>query len=235
MAVSKIIAVDFMAYTVSLIRDIKMIKVVLLTLTVTIAALSLAFSIFMNTILGAFGLVTTSVDAFNNMKDSQAVVEKMKERHEVKKAELGKNFAKKSSKKVASTVAAAATVGAVGVAITAITFEVSSYCESQKSLNDDYNLLYNANEEFDFKKCLATGKDQYLELVEDVKESAKESLTQAVDSSTEFSKEKWSDLKAKVNATSEAGVEWWDFIRDSFAEDNDTNPVYLHEKVGIQD
>lgn len=200
-----------------------MIKVIFLTVTATFAALSLAFTLFMNTILGAFGLVTTSLDTYNNMKDSQAVVERMRERHEVKKAEVSKNFVKKSSKKVASTVAAAATVGTVGVAMTAVTFEVSSYCDSQKSLNDDYNLLYGANEEFNFKKCLVSGKEEYVELVNEVKESAKQSLSEAVETSVEFSKEKWANLKAQVTTTTEAGGEWWDFVRDSFSDEYSAN------------
>jgi hypothetical protein len=48
-----------------------MIKTVLFTFTVTIAMVTLVATLFLNTILGAFGLAATSIETLQNLKTSQ--------------------------------------------------------------------------------------------------------------------------------------------------------------------
>ena len=103
-------------------------KTIFLTFTATLAALSFAATLFLNTILGTFGLVTTSVDTLNKLKSSQVVMDKMKTRHQAKRLTATKKLAKRSSRRVASASLAAATIGTVAVAITMTGFEIHDYC-----------------------------------------------------------------------------------------------------------
>jgi len=133
-------------------------KTVFLTITATLTTISFAVTLFLNTILGAFGLVTTSIDTLNNLQSSHKVVEQMKTRHKAKKVDVTKKLAKRSGRRVASTALAAATIGTTAVVVTVVGFEIHDYCEDKESLQNDYNILYGTEVEFNFDKCVDEGK-----------------------------------------------------------------------------
>jgi hypothetical protein len=186
-------------------------KMILLTFTTTAAALFFAASLFLNTILGVFGLATTSVETLSKLQSSQKVVEQMKTRHKAKKVDVTKNFAKRSSKKIASTALAAATIGTVAVVVTVASIEVADYCEEKKSLQEDANILYGTKNEFDFNHCLEEAKEESKIMLEEIKLSTEEAITTAMDSTVEYSNEQWlavkqasaSAIKSSEIATSE--------------------------------
>jgi len=174
-------------------------KTIFLTFTATLAALSFAATLFLNTILGTFGLVTTSVDTLNKLKSSQVVMNKMKTRHQTKRLTATKKLAKRSSRRVASASLAAATIGTVAVAITMTGFEIHDYCEDQASLQIDNNILYGTTDEFNLEACLEQGKEESKRILTEVKQSASESVKNAIDSAAQYSNEQWFAL-AESNA-----------------------------------
>ena len=192
-------------------------KTVFLTVAATLVAAGLAASLFLNTILGAFGLAATSIDALQNLRASQQVVEKMKKRHAHKEANVSRKLAKGSTKRVASTALAAATVGTVGVAVTMASFEVAKYCEEKEELQDDANILYGTNVAFDFDQCLEEGKEDSKQMLEDLKNSSVEAIADAFDESAKYSAETWAAIRAaSVEAFQAAGAavgELWDATR----------------------
>jgi len=176
-------------------------KTIFLTFTTTVAALTFAASLFLSTVLGAFGLAATSVESLTKLQSSQKVVEKMKTRHKAKKLDVTKNFAKRSSKKIASTALAAATIGTVAVIVTVASIEVADYCEEKKSLQEDYNILYETTGEFDFDQCLKEGKEESKIVLDEIKNSTISSANAAIDSTVEYSNEQWLAIKeASANA-----------------------------------
>jgi hypothetical protein len=170
-------------------------KTIFFTFTTTVAALFFAASLFLNSILGAFGLVTTSVDALTKLQSSQKIVEQMKTRHKAKKLDVTKSFAKRSSKKIASTALAAATIGTVAVVVTVASIEVADYCEDKKSLQEDSNILYGTNHEFDFDHCLEEAKEESKIILDEIKLSMIESVNTAMDTTIEYSNEQWLAIK----------------------------------------
>ena len=174
-------------------------KTIFLTFTATLAALSFAATLFLNTILGTFGLVTTSVDTLDKLKSSQVVMDKMKTRHQAKRLTATKKLAKRSSRRVASASLAAATIGTVAVAITMTGFEIHDYCEDQASLQIDNNILYGTTDEFNLDACLEQGKEESKRILTEVKQSASESVNNAIDSAAQYSNEQWLVL-AESNA-----------------------------------
>ena len=193
-------------------------KTILLTFTTTMAALTFAANLFLNSILGVFGLVTTSVDTLTNLQSSQKIVEKMKTRHKAKKLDITKNFAKRTSKKLASTALAAATIGTVAVVVTVASIEVADYCEEKKSLQEDYNILYGTKQEFDFNHCLEEGKNESKMMLEEIKLSTTEAVNSAMSSTVEYSNEKWLAIKeasAEVFKSSEIATnELWSSLKE---------------------
>jgi len=199
-------------------------KTIFFTFTTTVAALAFAANLFLNSILGAFGLVATSVDNLTKLQSSQHVVEKMKTRHKAKKREVTKNFAKKSSKKVASTALAAATIGTVAVVVTMASIEVTDYCEDKKSLQEDANILYGTEDEFDFDRCLEEGKEESKIMIDEIKLSTMESVNAAMDSTVEYSNEQWLAIKeasAKAYESSEVATnELWNSLKQWITQEN---------------
>jgi len=186
---------------------------IVLTITATMAAVSFAASIFLHSILGAFGLVTTSVEALNNLKSSQHIVEQMKTRQQVKKQKLTQKLAQRSTRRVASASLAAATIGTVAVAVTMAGFEIHDYCEDLESLHHDSNVLYGRQDKFNFQQCLEEGQEESKRILSEVKESASDSVIQALDSTLEYSAEKWLEIKASAEhalaSSSAATSELW--------------------------
>ena len=91
-------------------KGITMIKTIFFTFTATMAVVTLVATLFLNTILGAFGLAATSIETLQNLKTSQQIVKRMKTRQAQKKLKVTKRFAKRPAKRIASAAVAAATV-----------------------------------------------------------------------------------------------------------------------------
>jgi len=193
-------------------------KTIFLTFTTTVAALTFAASLFLSTVLGAFGLAATSVESLAQLQSSQKVVEKMKTRHKAKKLDVTKNFAKRSAKKIASTALAAATIGTVAVVVTVASIEVADYCEEKKSLQEDYNILYETTAEFDFDQCIKEGKEESKIVLDEIKNSTISSANAAIDSTVEYSNEQWLAIKeasAKAYKSSEMATnELWFSLKE---------------------
>jgi vacuolar-type H+-ATPase subunit H len=170
-------------------------RTIFLTFATTIAAISFAATLFLNTILGTFGLVTTSVNNLSKLKSSQIVMDKMKSRHQVKKLNVTKKLAKRSSRRVASASLAAATIGTLAVAVTITGFEIIDYCEDRESLHIDSNILYGTTDEFDFEACIEEGKSESKRIITDVKQSSNQLLNEAMNSAVRYSNEQWQTLK----------------------------------------
>ena len=103
------------------------------------AVVTMVATLFLNTILGAFGLAATSIETLHNLKTSQQIVKRMKTRQAQKKLKVTKRFAKRPAKRIASAAAAAAaaTVGTIGVAVAATALEANDYCDEKRKLQED--------------------------------------------------------------------------------------------------
>lgn len=175
--------------------DLAQMKTIFLTFSATVAAVSFAATLFLNTLLGTFGLVTTSVDTLNKLKSSQIVMDKMKTRHQIKKRNVTKKLAKRASRRVASASLAAATIGTLAVAATITGFEIVDYCEDKESLHIDSNILYGTTDEFDFEACIEEGKSESKRILTDVKQSSNQLLNEAMNSAVRYRNEQWQALK----------------------------------------
>lgn len=131
-----------------------MLKTILITFTTKAGALALAANLFLNSILGMFGLAVTSAEALTKLRTSQPVVEIIKDRHKQKQTRAAKRLIKRSSKRVASAALTAATVGAVAVTAVMASMEISDYCDQKRPLQDDAGVLYDTDVEFDLEQCL---------------------------------------------------------------------------------
>jgi hypothetical protein len=170
-------------------------KAICITFTTTLAAIAFAATLFLNTILGTFGLVTTSVESLNKLKSSQLVMDKMKTRHQAKKMNVTKKLAKRSGRRVASASLAAATIGTVAVAVTMTGFEIHDYCEDKASLQVDDNILYGTTDKFNFDECIEEGKVESKRILTEVKQAASERLNDAMNSVTQYSSQQWLALQ----------------------------------------
>ena len=195
------------------------IKIILATVCVCIATGALVLNLFLTTILGTFGLAMTSVDKLQQMRQSQRVVDKMKARHADKKSALAKRHSKRAGKRIASTALAAATIGTVAVAVTMATIEVDDYCDEQRVLQDDANILYGTEVEFDLGQCVDQGLQDSAGLLSEVKHSAGQAVAEALESSAVYSAEAWQAVKQQgVDALQLAGdvaASLWDAMRNS--------------------
>jgi len=138
----------------------------------------------------------------------------MKKRHSQKKLNVSRKFAKKSTKRVATTALAAATVGTVAVAVAMASLEVDDYCEEKKELQDDANILYVTDVEFDIEQCIEEGKEDSKAILQELKESSVTAVSNAFDETMKYGGEKWAAIReACVDAfqtTGEAAGELWD-------------------------
>jgi len=199
------------ALEISHIQDITMIKTIFLTFSASITIFAVVCSLFLNPILGAFGLVTTSAATLHSLRTSDKIVHQMKQRHKHKKTRIAKKMAKQSGKRVASAALAAATLGTVAVAITVASLEIADYCENKKELQEDYNILYDTNTVFDLNQCLDAGKKDSKAILDEVKNSTTAMLSDAMNVPAEYSSAKWHALKEAsmqalnfTNSTAEA-------------------------------
>jgi Na+/glutamate symporter len=152
------------------------VKTIFWSVSVTLATIALATSLFLNSILGVFGLAATSIETLQQLRSSQQVVEQLKHRHQKNKASVSKKLVKRSSKRIGATVLAAATVGTVAVAATVVGLEVADYCEERQSLHEAESILYGTDEVFDMKQCIDEGKEELVGLLVDARDASMGSL-----------------------------------------------------------
>ena len=63
-------------------------KIIITTVTATLGIVFLSGYLFLNSILGVFGLVATTAETFSQMQAAQQTVKKMKARHKQKKGKV---------------------------------------------------------------------------------------------------------------------------------------------------
>ena len=173
-----------------------MFKTILITFTTTAGALALAANLFLNSILGILGLAATSVETLSRLQASQKIVDTMKARHIRKNNRVTKRFVKSSGKRVASTALAAATVGSVAVAAVMTSIEISDYCEQKKALQEDANVLYGTDVEFDLDRCLDESADDAKAIIAEATDTVATKVSDAFDPTADYSSIVWSDIKA---------------------------------------
>lgn len=181
-----------------------------------------AFSLFLNSILAAFGLVATSIEQMNQLRQSQQVVETMKDRNADKKHKSPRKFAQKAGKKLSTTAVAAATVGTVAVVGVTTFFLAEEYCDEKEELNEETNLLYGTNEAFNRKACLTAAEQDVKVVWDDVKEGATGAVKTAIDETSEYSSEKWAAVKeataAALRKANESTGETWTDMKSWFGD-----------------
>jgi hypothetical protein len=171
-----------------------MFKVIFTSITATLIVISLVASIFLKSILGVFGLAYTSIESIHNLQASKQIIDKVKKRHKSKKLNASKKFISRSSKKIASAAVTAATIGTAGVVITVAALEVYDYCEDKKELNEDGNILFNANHQFDYSQCLADAKKTSNKILISVKKTAPEMVYSVWENTKNISEQTWHSL-----------------------------------------
>jgi hypothetical protein len=176
-------------------------KATFLTFSATLAVVTMAASFFFfNSILGALGLVALPAGELLELKASQKIVEKIKERHNHKKVDASKRISKRAAKKVASTAAAAATVGTVAVAATTASLEVADYCEEKASLQEDENILYGTEASFGLEQCIEEGKEDSKVIMAELKSSSIEAVSNAFNAASEYSSQFWNSGVSRVKS-----------------------------------
>ena len=191
-----------------------MFKTIFLTFSLTLTAVGLAASLFLNSILGVFGLAATTVGTLSSLQASQQIVEKVKQRHLRKKARMSKRFVKRSGKRVASAALAAATVGTVAVAVAMTSIEISDYCEQKEDLQKDANLLYGTNVAFDLETCIEESQDDAKAILSEAANTVTQTAGDAFDKTGEYSREAWTNVKRTtgdaLDSTSKALSDLWE-------------------------
>jgi hypothetical protein len=150
----------------------------------------LAVKFFFVSIFSLFGYAAVPIESLASLTHSKKVVQKMQTRHKTKTANVSKEFIKRSGKKVAITAVSAATVGTVAVIGTLTYLEINQYCEEKRVLNDDANILFDTETDFDMNACLEQGKQDSVSIAnqawKSVKESSDEALNNLEKSTDEF-------------------------------------------------
>jgi len=163
-----------------------MIKTLFLTISTTISVSAFIASLFLNSILASFGLVSTSIESLNKLQDSKKVVEQMKTRHSDKKKNFSKKFSKRAGAKLSSTATSAIPiVGVVGAVVAVASLEASYYCEDKKELQEDENVLYGTSKPFDNEQCIEEAQQDSKQMIAEAKQAASQSLNDAWESLTE--------------------------------------------------
>jgi len=177
-------------------------KAIIITIVLTLATVFVAFQYFMGAILGTFGLAATTVGQLQNLRQSQQVVEKLKNKNATRKNTAGKRFKRRVTRRAGAS-AAAAVVPVVGIAAVAAYVtgeEVRQHCDDLADIQDTENIINSTDIDFSFDDC-----------TDQLKTEAEAASKQAVADA----KRKLKDLPEK---SSEAGAQLWETIRDAINE-----------------
>jgi len=191
-----------------------MIKTIFVTASVTLAVCGFVAAVFLNTILGVFGMAATSIATINSLQASEQIVKNMRERHKHKKLNLTKQLVKRSSQRVGATASAAAIpipyVTVVAVVIVATGLEVSHYCDQQSDLQGDFNVLYGSDIAFDAEQCFEASKNDAKAIWEEVKESSTGGVTSAMKGSSKFRDDVLDQIGKHLTSAGGTTSELWD-------------------------
>jgi len=166
-----------------------MMKAVISTLMVTAITGVIIIKFFLSSLLSLFGYAVLPIESLKSLTHSKKIVQKMQHRNKVKSANISKRFIKHSGKKVAVTAVSAATIGTVAVIGTLTYLEISQYCEDKQMLNEEANILFGTNKQFDMNACLEQGKQDSAQFANDAWQNIKETSFQVLDSIDQTSDE----------------------------------------------
>jgi len=158
-----------------------LLKRILKSLTITVITVALIAKFFLSGFLGLFGYSAIALEELQKLTASRQVVDKMKARHKTKKVNATKKFYKRAGKKVSATALSAATLGTVAVVGTLTYLEISQYCEEQKELIDDENILFSTNQSFDTEVCLSSAKEDSIAITSEALAGIKAAVVDASD------------------------------------------------------
>ena len=159
-------------------------------LALTALTITVIGKFFLSSLLGLFGYSAIPLESLQKLNASKQIVDKMKTRHKTKKVNASKKFYKKAGKKVSVTAVSAATLGTIAVVGTLTYLEVSQYCEEQKELVDEENILFSTDKSFDNQACLSRAKEDSIaitdEAIEAIKAASLDVADKFIDSANEL-------------------------------------------------
>tara|TARA_B110000467_G_C18157636_1_gene387745 strand:- start:24 stop:602 length:579 start_codon:yes stop_codon:yes gene_type:complete len=171
-------------------KVIHLIKNMLKNLALTALTITVIGKFFLSSLLGLFGYSAIPLESLQKLNASKQIVDKMKTRHKTKKVNASKKFYKKAGKKVSVTAVSAATLGTIAVVGTLTYLEVSQYCEEQKELVDEENILFSTDKSFDNQACLSRAKEDSIaitdEAIEAIKAASLDVADKFIDSANEL-------------------------------------------------
>jgi hypothetical protein len=184
-------------------------KVVFSTLMVTIMAGVIVVKFFFSSLLTFFGYAVLPIESLKNLTHSKKIVQKMQHRNKAKSANVSKRFIQRSGKKVAVTAVSAATIGTVAVIGTLTYLEISQYCEDKQVLNEDANILFDTDKQFDMSACLEQGKQDSALFANEAWLSIKETSSDVLDSIEQTSDEMLDPSRKATVELFESIDEWF--------------------------
>ncbi|MEE1673608.1 hypothetical protein SNR37_003034 [Agarivorans aestuarii] len=157
-------------------------KVVISTFTLTLATLVIILKLSFSSLLSFVGYAAIPINELHKLTASNIAIEKLKNNHVNKKTRVTKRFAKRTAKKVGATAVSAATIGTVAVIGTMTYIEINEFCEDQRQLSEEENILFNKNLTFDFSACVKSAKEDSTEIAQEAWTMVKQSGKSAVES-----------------------------------------------------
>lgn len=195
-----------------------MIKVILVSISATLLIVAFVSSIFLNSILGVFGLASTSIQTLNNLQESKQIIDKVKTRHKSKKLNASSKFAKRTGRRIAASAVSAATIGTAAVVVAIATFEIFDYCEDKEEIHNDENLLFKSDEKFDFNACLNEATDDSEKIIASIKNAVPEVVESTWEETKNISNNSWEATKSisigTWNSTKSLSLEAWDATKN---------------------
>lgn len=165
----------------------------------TLTACGFAGHLYLNSILGVFGLSAVPLPTLAGLRASQATVSTLKSRHQAKKSNLSKRFVKRTGRRLASSALAAATVGTVAVIVTATGFEIADYCEDKEALLEEGNLLHGTNDTFDLDQCIEDAKSDTREIIASARNDASAAVVDTWSEARSYSEEQYQELRRSIS------------------------------------
>lgn len=164
-------------------------KAVISTLMATVLTGVIVIKFFFSSLLTFFGYAVLPIESLKSLTHSKKIVQKMQHRNKVKNSNVSKRFIKRSGKKVAVTAVSAATIGTVAVIGTLTYLEISQYCDDKDGLNEEANILFDTDEQFDMNACLEQGKQDSAHFANEAWHSIQETSSDVLDSIEQTSDE----------------------------------------------
>ncbi len=184
-------------------------KIVISTLMVTIITGVIVVKFFLNSVFSLFGYAVLPIESLKSLTHSKKIVQKMQHRNRAKSANVSKNFIKRSGKKVAITAVSAATIGTVAVIGTLTYLEISQYCEDKQVLNEEANILFDTDKQFDMNACLEQGKKDSAYFGNEAWQSIKKTSSDVLESIEQTSDELLDPSRKATTELFESIDEWF--------------------------